>query len=590
MTAALTSAPLRDAAARWRAQTLRGVYRLLVMLIVLGIPFYQSTPRLEIAVRLAVFLAGARFAGDPRWTRPWSAALCVTLLAMAARSLLTGGPSPGNMVALASSVLLGLAFLGPIGAAVFYAAGIALPFVCFAIIQAGLLPAPAPWEFASPVIWGRAAVNLLLFALALAYTVSSVLRQLELGVAQRGLSISRLRREHASRTAAEASRDAAASALESARRQELLGQLTAGVAHDFNNMLVVILTWADLLRSSTSTAAERAEAAREILFAAERASALASQLVSVGRIETGRKQPTDLADLGAELLRSLQRLVTAPIEVRQARLDPAPTLGVPAHLQQVLLNFALNARDAMPEGGAITLSSGPATPDEVGGLQVPCVALRVHDAGVGIDEASLGQVFEPFFTTKGQGAGLGLGLASALAIAEAHGGRIDVKSAPGRGSTFALVLPRAPAFRAPLSVPASVRRQEGERTVLLVDDELQVRQVMARALRAAGLQVLEAADGGAGLARIAAGQPLDLLCVDGILPDLPSRQLIDAFAAAWPKAKVLICSGHVDSEVLRAQIAEGRYAFLPKPFGSETLVQEVTGLLWAGAPEPVGQA
>src|SRR5205085_1201923 len=191
---------------------------------------------------------------------------------------------------------------------------------------------------------------------------------------------------------------------------------------DLNNMMVVVLSWATALETSTLAEGEIAEAAESIVVATERATSLARQLESLGGEEDEVRGPTDLAALGAELVRDLRRLFGESVDVVEGRFDPAPTLGSPAQLQQVLLNFGLNAADAMPAGGRIAISSGPASAAEAVGLEVPAVAVRVRDTGSGMDAQTRARLFEPFFTTKRGGQGLGMGLAAALSVVKAHGG------------------------------------------------------------------------------------------------------------------------------------------------------------------------
>jgi signal transduction histidine kinase/ActR/RegA family two-component response regulator len=579
--ALLRMQPLSVESVRWRARALQIGARLIALVLLAGLPFYPTLAgKLEAGLRLALCLGMAQLARDPRWLRPCAIGFNLLLLELVARNLLTSGAAPGPEAALSATVLFGLVFLGRGAALLFYLLSIALPLAAWALIATRTIPVPTGYSFDTPGIWARSGANVLFFAMAIAYTVSALLREFEEQLAERGRALERLRQEQAGRAAAELRRDAAARALERAHQYELVGRLAASVAHDLSNMLVVVLSWTDLLDAPDSTAEDRAEASAAILTASERASALAQQLVSLGPVnaDAGKPEPVELAALGAELVRTAGRLFNAPLTVREGKLEAAPALGVPSQLQRVLLNFALNARDAMPAGGAITISSGDATPEEAAGLEGPCVALRVADEGIGIDTQVRARLFEPFFSTKGDGQGLGLGLASALAVAQAHRGTIHVETAPAKGATFSLVLPKAVPAAPALEASTAAAPVAGRR-VLLVEDEAVVRRVMARALRAGGFEVVEAADGASGIARVADAPGLDLLCVDGILPDLPSQRVIDAFAQRYPQGPVLICSGHVAAEALRARIEAGQYAFLAKPFAGPALAQTVGALL-----------
>lgn len=579
----MTALPLSNAAAdtgRWRAHTLRGAFRFLFLVQAAGLPFYPRQSLPEGLTRLLVFGAGALSAADPRRRRLWGHALALLLLEIAGRSVFERGLSPGPTTALAACVLLALVFLGFRAAAAYLAAVVGLVVACSEAVRSGLIPALEPYSFASLEVWARSLLNVVLLSLAMGWTVARLLQRFETGLRDRGETIARLRLEERERAALQARRDAETAALARAQGYEVLGRMSAGIAHDFNNMLVVILSWADLLREPGVSDAEREEATGAILAATGRAGDLVRQLASLGRPEEGGQEELDLATLATELGRSLTRLLPEGIAVERGELASAQVRGVSARLQQVLLNFALNARDAMPAGGTLTLGSGPANAAEAAGLAGSCVAVRVRDTGAGISPEVQGKLFQPFFSTKPEGAGLGLGLVSSLAIARDHGGRIHVESAPGQGSTFSLVLPAAlPQAAAAQPAPPAALAQ-GKR-VLLVEDEAPLRKLMARALRRGGLEVEEAADGAAALALLATHPRPDLLLVDAVLPDLPSQRLIDAARAAQPPAAVLVCSGHLDAATLRGRAGPGPYAELPKPFGGEALLRKVAEVLAA---------
>jgi signal transduction histidine kinase/CheY-like chemotaxis protein len=513
--------------------------------------------------------------------------LSLLLVELGCHAAFTHGPSPGSFAALSAGVLLAVVFCSWRVAAGLLAAASAFLFGVGTLVAAGRLPVPGGYAFDEPDIFLRSSVNVLCFAVVLAMTVRSLLQRYEQGLAERAESIARLRRGQQQRAEEEARRDRAIEALARAQQHALVGQLSSALAHDFNNMLVVMLSWAELLGDASGTGLEQIEAAEIIAQSAQRASDVTRQLVALGESGSGQPEVLQLPPLVGSLLRSLRRLLPKEIKLQQEGVLPSAAKVEPARLEQTLLNFALNARDAMPAGGVLGFGCGPATDVERGPLPAPCVAIRVRDTGCGMDAATQARLFQPFFSTKGEGRGLGLGLASAQAVAAAHGGRIHVESAPGRGSCFTLVLPSAGASKPTLETGSF--RFPSRLRLLLVEDEEPVRQVMARSLRASGLEVLEAADGASALQALRGAGALDVLCVDGILPDMLSQQVIDDFSARNAGAPVLVCSGHAAAPGLRARVEGGRHAFLAKPFAGTALVRAVAGLVAAPSLQPPHQ-
>ena len=365
-----------------------------------------------------------------------------------------------------------------------------------------------------------------------------------------------------------------------AERLESIGRLAGGVAHDFNNALAVIMSWSSMLQKPGRSDAMREQGLEAITQSAARAAELTRQLLSLGRRDVRAPRPTNVQALIDETVEALSRLLPADITVRVSHGCSELALVDAAQLQQVLLNLALNARDAMPDGGLLELGTRLRAAGEIADLPgVPHIEICVRDTGVGMDGATRARLFEPFFTTKSDLGGTGLGLATAHAVVTQSGGKIVVETAPGQGSTFYVYLPQAQDVTASSSPRfAAVRPQHG-RSILLVEDEALVRDVMAQTLRDAGYRVLLAAHGDEAL-RVAAAQPnLDLLCTDGILPGMPTRELIARIAQRYPGIPVLICSGHLQEELVRRQIAEGSFEFLAKPFRPDELVERIAALL-----------
>jgi CheY-like chemotaxis protein len=324
---------------------------------------------------------------------------------------------------------------------------------------------------------------------------------------------------------------------------------------------------------------------------AEHAAALTHQLLAFARRQVLRPRPVDLNQLVGELDRMLRRLLMESIEIR---LHLAPDLATvsadPTQLSQVLLNLAVNARDAMPNGGVLTIETGNAHLDETFGqrhLGVKpgrYVTLVVTDTGIGMDEATRSHLFEPFFTTKGPGKGTGLGLSTAYGIVRQSGGSIWVYSEPGRGASFRIYLPaieRSAVVDVPKAAP--VRASPGHETVLVVEDSPPVRQLTANRLRSAGYRVLEAASP-AEAEQVSVDYPdeIHLLLTDVIMPGLSGPELSTRLTRSRPALRVLFMSGYTEVGVMPDSLAGA--GFLQKPFSGATLLRQIRELLDYHAP------
>jgi signal transduction histidine kinase/ActR/RegA family two-component response regulator len=368
--------------------------------------------------------------------------------------------------------------------------------------------------------------------------------------------------------------------LQQAQKMEAVGLLAGGIAHDFNNLLTVIMNRAGLLRQRPESAEAVAAGLALIERTAQRAAALTRQLLTFSRKQVLQPRLVDLNRVVTDMADMLRPLLGERIALCVAT---TPELGRvnadPGHLEQVVMNLAVNARDAMPEGGRLTLETADIELDESfpgrpPGLRAgPYVVLTVSDTGAGIDAATQARMFEPFFTTKATGQGTGLGLSTVYGIVKQHGGYISVESAPGRGATFRIFLPRAGA-EAEHVTPSAARPAAAQgQTILVVEDETEVRAVAAEILRGHGYTVLEAADGQEAL-RVAARQRarLHLVLTDVVMPDLNGWELAQRLAAMRPGVKTIFMTGYSEtSAVHRAQDA----AVLQKPFTPDTLLQTV---------------
>ncbi len=363
--------------------------------------------------------------------------------------------------------------------------------------------------------------------------------------------------------------------LRQAQKLDAIGHLAGGIAHDFNNMLTVVLGVADALRDEVAGGAEGQELVEELVAAGERAAGLTRQLLAFARLNPARPDVLELPQLIRDFSRFLQRLVGEQVELRlDLAPDTRPVRLDPSHLEQILLNFAVNARDAMPDGGVLTFRTRNVE-EARGGGGAPCVALEAIDTGFGMDEAVRARLFEPFFTTKPAGHGTGLGLSTVYGIVRQADGRIDVDSAPGRGSTFRVLLPPVAAVPNVAAPAASTDASRGSGTILLVEDDAPVRAVTRRLLVAAGYEVLEAANGAAALAALAAGASPALLLTDVVMPGLSGPALAALVRERLPALPIVFVSGHTHS----AEVLDGLGPLVRKPYAGEALVRAIAAAL-----------
>jgi signal transduction histidine kinase/ActR/RegA family two-component response regulator len=438
------------------------------------------------------------------------------------------------------------------------------------------------------------AVLALSAALAIALLARRVLRQpeeLRRRVADRTAELEeahrRLEAELAARQAAQAARDVAEEQARQAHRLEALGQLAGGVAHDFNNLLTGILGYAELIDSPDPMVQE---AARGIRTAANRAAALTRQLLGFARRGKHLSATVDLHALVREVAALLERTLDRNITLGVRLLAPFATVrGDPGQLQQVVLNLAVNARDAMPEGGSLTFETRALTLDEegarVGGDLAPGahVQLTVADSGVGIPAAIRGRVFEPFFTTKPPGEGSGMGLAMVYGIVRNHGGTVGFASEEGRGTRFVVTLPVDAGAPQPEGSPPHPWPRRGLR-VLLVDDEPVVRDSTARLLRAVGCQVVSAASADEALDHLRRGEPPELALIDLTMPGPDGLACLQALRAIRPALPAVLTSGFGPDGRVQTALEAGFDGFLQKPFDRAELVDAVERALSLRGP------
>jgi two-component system cell cycle sensor histidine kinase/response regulator CckA len=373
-----------------------------------------------------------------------------------------------------------------------------------------------------------------------------------------------------------------------AQKMEAVGRLAGGVAHDFNNLLTAILGSADLVLDSLTTGAPEREEVQEIRKAALRAADLTRQLLAFSRQQVIAPTVLNPNEVVASMDKLLRRLLGEDVELRTVLApDFAAVEADPSQLEQVVLNLAVNARDAMPNGGRLTIETQNVELDEAyvrGHISAQpglYVMLAVSDTGVGMDTATQARIFEPFFTTKEKGKGTGLGLATVYGIVKQSGGWIWVYSEPGHGTTFKIYLPRVtetvpPAAPSP-AAPVSVR---GSETVLVVEDEEVIRHLVQKVLKANGYTVLVAASGRD--AERVAGEhdgPIHLLVTDVVLPGMNGREVAQRLTAARAAIRVLYLSGYTDEVIVHHGVLEPGVAFLQKPFTPAVLGRKVREVL-----------
>ena len=426
----------------------------------------------------------------------------------------------------------------------------------------------------------------LLLALT-AYLAASRHASLAAAVAERTESLTAANRSLEEQVA---QREQVEAQLMHSQKMEGLGRLAGGIAHDFNNILTGILGYVSLLQDEIPQGTEARGDLDEIERASRRASDLTRQLLTFARKQTISPSLLDLNELIGNVDRILRRLIGEDIEmVVDLAEDLPPVRADPAQLEQVLTNLVVNARDAMPRGGriAITTRRVQATPTDLGiGLGVGAritdfVQLVVRDTGVGMDAGTMARVFEPFFTTKEPGRGTGLGLAISYGIVQEAGGAISLESEPGVGTAVTIHLPPASGSAAPMAERRErPRASQASETVLVVEDEALVRGLAERALSGRGYNVLTASDGEVALEVARAhGGPIDLLITDVIMPRAGGRVVAEQLSAVRPGLKVLFISGHVDDPRVREAIEGRGAAFLPKPFTPHDLAEAVRRVL-----------
>ena len=370
------------------------------------------------------------------------------------------------------------------------------------------------------------------------------------------------------------------------QKMEAIGRLAGGVAHDFNNILTLIQGYGDLLLAMLGTESEEASLLQVVIDASERAATLTKQLLLFSRKQLVQPQVIDINAQIRRIEHLLRRLIGEDIQL-QAQLDPeiGPILIDPGHFDQVVMNLAVNARDAMPQGGILSLRTTELSletpylnwhPDMQPGKYV---MLTISDSGFGMDKETLERIFEPFYTTKTEGQGTGLGLATVYSIVKQNQGHILVYSEPKEGTVFKIYFPVSGAAAEP-SAPERVRTgSKGHEHLLVVEDDPAVRRLICGVLEENGYRILSAVNGRDALELCSSDQNLDLLLTDVIMPEMSGAELGQILGERYPALKILYMSGYTDDLLARHGLPESNVNLLEKPFTPSTLLAKIRDVL-----------
>jgi signal transduction histidine kinase/ActR/RegA family two-component response regulator len=522
---------------------------IVAMAAVLALPVFTGRPKgvarawLVIGPAVAMSLAGYAFAG---YVSGCGASLTVTMLLA---GLLLGRRAM-IMLLFACAMVLGL--------------------IAWAMVNGHLAaPPPADSSMVSGVAWTRSlAMTFVAIALFCGLIVAVVTR---IEQALRFAREETLRRQQAERVAYEA------------RQLELVGRLAAGIAHDFNNNLTSIMGCAELLQLEHGVSPELTD---NILRSSQRLAELTRQLLAYSRKGRMVRAPVDLHALLDDVVSLLRRSTDPNVRVVTDLEARHPVVAADAALlQSAVLNLLVNARDAMPAGGTITVATSTlelpsAVGDAEGGPAGRCVALEVRDTGEGIAPEVLPQIFDPFFTTKPLGRGTGLGLAAVAGTIKAHGGRIDVESEPGAGTSFRVTLP---AQAEPERAAAAGRDDEivrGDGHVLLVDDDTLVSRTAVATLQSFGYRVTHASDGATAVELVrGAPRAFDVVLLDLRMPGMTGEDTFAALKDAAPDLKILIWSGYGAEQDVSSMLRRGAAGFVQKPYGAASLSRTLANVL-----------
>ena len=420
-----------------------------------------------------------------------------------------------------------------------------------------------------------------------------LVRKLEKKVRQLEQANRRLVQEATERERAQAALRASEERLRHAQKMEAVGRLASGVAHDFNNLLTVVSSHAELLLGTPNTSAEVRDCAGAIAKASQRAAAVTRRLLGFSRRTALQPEIIDLNKVIADACELMTRLIGADVVLKTKLTDAVCRTKIdPTQLDQILMNLSINARDAMPNGGELTIEtdyvvlSGADSDEHAQCGHGPRVMLAVHDTGHGMSPETLARIFDPFYTTKPAGRGTGLGLAIVRGVVQQSGGCVHVQSEPGVGTTFRVFLPAVdqPVTKKPEAAPSI--QVGGRETILLVEDNEDVREVAQTSLKLHGYNVLSARDGAQALQLAQQhADSIDLVLTDCVLPNLSGAELVIKLRKRLPHLKALFMSGHLYDSAVKQGLLSGSVAFLQKPYTPLLLARKVREVLDGGELE-----
>jgi signal transduction histidine kinase/ActR/RegA family two-component response regulator len=462
---------------------------------------------------------------------------------------------------------------------------------CAATYVSGVLalPADSPVSPSDPWNWLRSGLFASSIITAVGGGTSFLLKELVNTLTERTELIKQLRAEALERERAHKQLAETQERLLHAHKLEVVGRLAGGIAHDFNNTLTVILSYGELIKTRVGRDRSIAELADQIIQAAEQGGDLTKQLLTFTRRQVVKPRTVDVQQILRNTERALARLVPRSIQIR--RVECSEDLYVmidPTQLQQAILNLALNARDAMPEGGELTLEAYPREVrqgDPMPLVRGQYVAIGVRDTGTGMGNDTISRLFEPFFTTKEPGLGTGLGLANVRETTEAASGHVDVKSSLGQGSELTLFFPRADPHISGIESTQPLKSSH-QNTLLLVDDDPQIREVI-RTMLADNGYLVRTADSARAALDILQVTHVDLVCTDLVMPEMSGSKLIDELKRARPTLPIVVCSAYGTDEDVSRRVARGEAYFLSKPFTRKELLDVVARAL--NAPQSNGR-
>jgi signal transduction histidine kinase/ActR/RegA family two-component response regulator len=369
--------------------------------------------------------------------------------------------------------------------------------------------------------------------------------------------------------------------LRQAQKMEAVGHLAGGIAHDFNNILLTITGYSDLASADVKPdQTELRDSIDQVKAAATLAATLTAKLLAFSRQQVVQPRVVDLSEVVNELAPMLRPLLGETVEL-VLELEPSGTSveADPGQLEQVVMNLAINARDAMPEGGQVTISVGALAATADNG-SLPVVRLVVSDAGTGMDDETIARAFDPFFTTKQLGDGTGLGLSTVHGIIARSGGDVEITSVVGEGTTFSIYLPGAHTVLEEQVTAPSPQAELGSETILLVEDVEAVRSVLRKILERGGYEVITANGGAEAIESLRTRvRPVDLLLTDMVMPGMSGRELSRELVALYPELRVIFMSGHTQDAGLHHDAETGRVDFLQKPFSGSMLVDTARAVL-----------